>query len=57
MIEICHKYSLTSEWLHDIVGQLGEGAKVINEKLVLMPEFAEGGVFFTEVTLNKVVEE
>jgi len=50
MKEIRHIYSLTSEWLYDIVEQLGKGAEVIDGRLTVMPELAEGGFFFTQVS-------
>lgn len=50
MIEVRHIYSLTSEWLYDNVEQLGEGAKVIDGKLTIMPELADGGFYFTQVS-------
>ncbi|MDA6071048.1 AraC family transcriptional regulator [Flavobacterium sp. AC] len=50
MKEVRHIYSLTSEWLYDNVEQLGEGAEVIDGRLTIMPELAEGGFFFTQVS-------
>ncbi|MFG4002170.1 helix-turn-helix domain-containing protein [Flavobacterium aquidurense] len=50
MKEVSHVYSLTSEWLYDNVKQLGEGAEVIDGKLTVMPELAEGGFYFTQVS-------
>jgi AraC-like DNA-binding protein len=52
MMEVSHIYSLTSGWLYDCIEQLGEGAEVIDDKLVVMPELAEGGFFFTPVTVG-----
>ena len=49
MLEVRHIYSLTPEWLYDNVIQLGEGAEVIDGKLTVMPELADGGFFFTQV--------
>lgn len=47
MIEACHTYSLTPEWLYGLVKQLG--AELIDEKLLVMPkELADGGFFFTK---------
>lgn len=50
MLEVRHIYSLTPEWLYDNVTQLGEGAEVIDGKLTVMPELADGGFFFTQVS-------
>lgn len=50
MKEVSHIYTLTSEWLYDNVKQLGEGAEVIDGKLTVMPELAEGGFYFSQVS-------
>ncbi|MFH6937701.1 helix-turn-helix domain-containing protein [Flavobacterium sp. FlaQc-30] len=50
MREIRHIYTLTPDWLYQDLEQLGEGGEVIDGKVILMPELAEGGVFFTQVT-------
>ena len=52
MIEVNHIYTLTSEWIYDSIEQLGEGAEIIDGKLVLIPELADGGFFFTRVTTD-----
>ncbi|MDA6071049.1 hypothetical protein NJT12_15650 [Flavobacterium sp. AC] len=49
MIEINHRYSLSSEWLRELAGQFG--VELIDEKLLIIPkEFADGGFFFTTIT-------
>lgn len=50
MKEVRHIYTLTPDWLYHNLEQLGEGAEVIDGKVVLMPELADGGIFFTQVT-------
>ncbi|MBS7253606.1 helix-turn-helix transcriptional regulator [Flavobacterium branchiicola] len=49
MKEIRHTYTLDAEWMHNQLEQLGEGAEIIDDKIVTMPELAEGGLFFTQV--------
>jgi len=49
MIEIKHKYSLSSEWLKELAEQFG--VELIDEKLLMIPkELADGGFFFTTIT-------
>ncbi|MGE6355938.1 helix-turn-helix domain-containing protein [Flavobacterium sp. NPDC079362] len=50
MKEVSHIYTLTSEWLYDNVKQLGKGAQVIDGKLTVLPELAQGGFYFTQVS-------
>lgn len=49
MIEINHKYSLSSDWLKELAEQFG--VELMDEKLLIVPkELADGGFFFTTIT-------
>lgn len=49
MVEINHKYSLSSDWLKELAEQFG--VELIDEKLLIAPkELADGGFFFTTIT-------
>lgn len=51
MIELSHKYTLTTDWQKQFTKQLVEqlGAELIDDKLILMPKsIADGSLYFTE---------
>lgn len=51
MVEITHKYSLTSEWHEELTEKLIKlGGEVVNRNLVMMPKkIADGSFYYTEV--------